>query len=70
MICEICGYESEKDVWKRPDGIIRCKMCANRAVYGRSFIPDMETFTVPLSELQRRNKQWETHEINKEINGE
>lgn len=67
MICEICGYESIKDVWERPDGIRRCKICANRAVYGRSHIPDSETFTIPLDELKARNEQWSKHPINKPL---
>jgi len=67
MICEICGHESEKDVWERPDGIRRCKVCANRAVFGRPFIPDREIFEIPLAELNARNEQWQRHPINKEI---
>ena len=67
MICEICGYESIKDVWERPDGIRRCKMCANRAVYGRPFIPDSDTFTIPLDELKARNEKWSNHPINKPL---
>ena len=67
MICEICGHESEIDVWERPDGIRRCKLCASRAVYGRVSFPSREILELPLAELKRRNEQWEHHPINREI---
>lgn len=63
MICEICGYEHEKNVWKRPDGIARCKVCASKAIHGR-YVPDKEILTAPTRHVQELNKQWDNSPIN------
>jgi hypothetical protein len=35
MICDICGYENKTAVNLSNDGVIRCKLCRQRAKYGR-----------------------------------
>lgn len=67
VTCEICGYESDKDVWERGDGICRCKLCANRAVFGKPYFTDGEIWNMPLDELNAHNEQWENHPINKKV---
>lgn len=66
MICEICGHDHEKNVWKRPDGIARCIKCASKAIYGR-YIPDREIMTAPYKKVLELNEQWDNSPINHKI---
>ena len=44
MICDVCEYEHETAVHKCVDGVLRCKHCRQRAVYGKTFYFDGDEF--------------------------
>jgi len=46
--CDVCGYEDEGAVGNvvqpGPDGVLRCKVCRHRLMYGRYVYSDSEEF--------------------------
>ena len=60
--CEICGYEGEMSVVnKQADGIYRCRLCRQRAEYGRTFHSDEKEW-----EAERRGERRKIKPIEKE----
>jgi hypothetical protein len=59
--CEICGYTVKKSssvVFKYPDEVMRCNICASTDCYGR-FIPQREVNRAGSEQLNEWSAQWD-----------
>jgi len=56
--CDICGYEHNLNVQEYPDGVFRCLICRDKAVFGR-YIPRHEMLKAPKKQVDKWNKMVE-----------
>lgn len=66
--CDICGYEDKSDIvaYRRPDGVVRCRICADKAVFGR-FVADREVLKMDYDETVAHADEFREHKTNQEM---
>lgn len=60
MKCDVCGYEhNDRAVVRRyPDNVVRCRVCMERAAYGR-YIPEREVSEMTEEGVGALNKKYD-----------